>query len=227
MSEIKIYCYQYNKDLSEKQKQKLLKVLNIFEREKVKNFKQSLDADISLISRFLLRSILSPLVNKKPEEIEFSYNEYNRPYVGGLDFNLSHSGNRIVIVTNQQGRVGVDIEKIRLVEMSLAQICFTKEEMNHVVYKNNFNLDNFFQLWTLKESFIKADGKGMSYPLLDFFFEIDKKIRINFKNDNLENNWQFKVFDIDPEYKMSVCFEGMNRIKAIKQINNLENIFDE
>lgn len=227
MSEIKIYSYQYNESLSDKQKQNLFKVLNIYEQEKVKSFKQALDADISLLSRFLLRKILAPLVQKPPAEIEFSYNEYNRPYIGGLDFNLSHSGNRIVIAINQVGRIGIDIEKIRSVETSLAEICFTKEEMNQVIYKNNFNLDNFFQLWTLKEAFIKADGIGMSYPLLDFYFEIDEKIKINFKNNIFDNNWQFKVFDIDPEYKMSLCFEGKDNGVEVEFINNLHDYLDE
>jgi len=192
----------------------------------VENFKIPLDADISLISRFLLRSILAPLLGQKPSEIEFLYNEYNRPYLDGIDFNLSHSGRRIVIAINKKGRIGIDIEKIRPVETSLADICFTEEEKKSVIKNDEVVLDNFFQFWTLKESFIKADGAGMSYPLLDFYFEIKNEIKINFKNSNSQIKWYFDIFNIDPEYKMALCVDSDNMEKKIEQIENLNKYAD-
>ena len=89
MSQILIYSFHYQDELNDSQRKKLSMVLNLFEKQKVENFKIPLDADISLISRFLLRSILAPLLGQKPSEIEFLYNEYNRPYLDGIDFNLS------------------------------------------------------------------------------------------------------------------------------------------
>lgn len=227
MSEIKIYSFHYKKDLTDKQRKNFLSVLNLLERQKVANFKMPLDADISLISRFLLRNILGSLLGKKPEEIEFLYTEYNRPYLETLDFNLSHSGRRIVIAINLDGRVGIDIEKIRPVELGLADVCFTEEEKKHVIKNSEVDLDNFFQFWTLKESFIKADGMGMSYPLLDFYFDIKKKIKINFKNNKFESNWNFEIFPFDPEYKMALCCDNENAIKIFKPIENLDGNLNE
>lgn len=222
MSEIIIYSYHYKKDLTDKQRKKFLSVLNLFERQKVANFKLPLDADISLISRFLLRNILAPLLSKKPKEIEFLYNDYNRPYLEKLDFNLSHSGRRIVIAVNLAGRVGIDIEKIRPVDLGLADICFTDEEKKQVIKNNEIDVANFFQFWTLKESFIKADGMGMSYPLLDFYFEIEKKIKINFKNNKKENNWNFEIFPLDPEYKIALCSDNESATMIFKPIENID-----
>lgn len=226
MSKVKIYSYQYIDKLSNNERKRLLKTLNHFEQEKVKSFKRELDADISLLSRFLLRHLLAPMINRQASAIEFLYNDYNRPYLKGIDFNLSHSGNRIIIAINPTGRIGVDIEKIRKVEPSLAEICFTEEEKKYIFKSDDLNLNSFFQLWTLKEAFIKADGKGMSYPLLDFYFKLDEKIEINFKNNINKSDWIFNTFEIDPDYKMSLCLEGgimPEGVKIIKDYNEIRN----
>jgi len=227
MSELKIFSYQHNQSLNPVQKSRMFSVLNIYEREKAKSFKQPLDADISLISRYLLRQILSPLCGRKADEIEFLYNEYNRPYLNEFDFNISHSGNRIAIAANPYGRVGIDIEKIRKVEENIAELCFTEEEKIYIFNNKKFDLEKFFEFWTLKEAFIKADGKGMSYPLLDFYFEIDEKIKLNFKKSDSSIKWMFEKIAIDPEYKMALCYEGDNLITKLEIITDLNINIDE
>ena len=94
----------------------------------------------------------------KVENIE--YNEYGKPYLKGenIHFNLSHSGDYVLLAIDEF-EVGVDIEKISTIKQKVADKYFTLQE-NSWLKDNNEN-ENFYYLWTGKESVIKAKGQGL------------------------------------------------------------------
>lgn len=207
---MEIYAYKNKNNFDESQIEKMRSVLSMMENNKVDSFKRETDAMTSLVSRFLLRTLSAARLGVDPAEIMFFYNEYNRPYLPDFDFNISHSGDWIVLAFAEKGRVGIDIEKMREVEETLAEMCFTSEERKYLFADDNFNKEKFFELWTLKESFIKADGKGLSYPLQDFYFNLEREIKVNFKDIEKSENWNFRVYDLEPGYKLSLCAEMDN-----------------
>lgn len=218
----KIFVYKLEESLTEEERGNLSQSLSADEKEKVSRFKFKKDADISLVSRFLLRQILGSFLSVPAQEIIFSYNQYDRPYLeGGVDFNVSHAGNRIVIAVNPKGKVGVDIEKIKPIEDNVANICFTSEEKEYINQENGFDLERFFELWTLKEAFIKAHGQGMSYPLLAFYFQIDNEI--SFFSKEKSDKWNFKRYEIDPEYKLALCLDSKDFPERIDIISDWKN----
>ena len=68
-----------------------------------------------------------------------------------------------------------------------------------------------FRLWTMKESFLKVTGRGMSLPLRDFtvFIEDEGTARLHqMLNDNIYYIKEYVLPDIFQEatgYKISVC----------------------
>lgn len=205
MSDVSLYAYEHNKNLSPEEFSNLLAFLSFDEQAKVKKFKFRADQEISLLSRFLLRQLLSSHLEILPTEIIFSYSEYQRPFLSEIDFNVSHAGDWIIIAIAEKGRVGVDVEKIRQVEASVADICFTVDEKKIIFREENFDLEKFFDFWTLKESFLKADGRGLSFPLLDFSFNLDVPPRINFLRSDINDKWYFRTYELAPEYKLALC----------------------
>lgn len=91
-------------------------------------------------------------------------NRYGKAYIDSrVFFNLSHSG-QYVICAFYKEEIGIDIEKIEQIDLDDFKIIFSEQEMNQLRVSLD-PLTDFFRLWTIKESVIKAEGKGLSLPL--------------------------------------------------------------
>ncbi|MCL1807449.1 MAG: 4'-phosphopantetheinyl transferase superfamily protein [Oscillospiraceae bacterium] len=84
---------------------------------------------------------------------------------GGQFFNLSHSGDYVVLATAGR-QIGVDIEKITRFSEAVAARCFTPQERDWMQEQRTG--EAFFQIWTAKESVMKAIGLGFSLPPQSF-----------------------------------------------------------
>lgn len=78
-------------------------------------------------------------------------------------FNVSHSGDYAALVVGDSP-VGIDIEQIRGMKLSVMKIAFTKEEANrvHSAESEEEQMRIFYEIWTGKESYVKATGEGMA-----------------------------------------------------------------
>ena len=194
--------------------------LLISEKEKAKTDRYVFEKDRHncLITRSLLRFVLSICTGMAPREIEFIENAYGKPDLkpGGvpmpLRFNLSHSGGMTACALTLDHEIGVDIEHLhRNVDLSLADRYFTKSE---AAYVRNRPVEErqaaFFDIWTLKESYIKAKGMGLSIELNAFGFTIDQETRIFFDPslDDAPNQWRFFRFSPVEKYKAAISVKS-------------------
>lgn len=102
--------------------------------------------------------------------------------------------------------VVIDIEQIKAIDFKIAERHFSHKEICDLNEKQNSEeLEYFYNLWTLKESYIKACGKGLSIPLNSFGIRINKSIGIDFYTESELKTCFFKLYKIDQEYKLSVC----------------------
>ncbi len=89
------------------------------------------------------------------------------PPLDSWSFSISHTGGRAVCAIAPAGlRIGIDIETVRDVPFGDFTGVFTPHEWNAI----NGAVDPlraFFRYWTMKESIIKGDGRGLSLPLAD------------------------------------------------------------
>jgi 4'-phosphopantetheinyl transferase len=127
--------------------------------------------------RGLLRAILSRYLNVPPGAIRFRYGAHGKPALAAeeasattLHFNLSHAQGMVVYAVARRA-VGIDVEyRHRHVEVRrLARRFFAPAEQAAVAAAPPARVnDLFFQIWTRKEAFIKATGKGLAQPLQTF-----------------------------------------------------------
>jgi 4'-phosphopantetheinyl transferase len=133
-----------------------------------------------LISRALARTALSRYLDAHPGQLRFEANRYGRPELLNaqgipLRFNLSKTDGLIMCGVTLQEDIGVDIETVdrKIATEDIAGRYFSPQEANDLrVLDGSRKQDRFFQYWTLKESYIKARGMGLSLPLDQFTFHL-------------------------------------------------------
>ncbi|MEW5814777.1 MAG: 4'-phosphopantetheinyl transferase superfamily protein [Spirochaetota bacterium] len=146
---------------------KLQEILQKEEREKIDNYRVESAKQSFILSRGIVRLLLSRYIKVKPENILIVYNHNSKPEIdrsinnNSVSFNLSHSGNAILIGFAMKRRIGVDIERIHPLKKvdEIAQYVFSAGEYEEFV-KLPFSKKQkvFFSCWTRKEAVIKALG---------------------------------------------------------------------
>ena len=89
----------------------------------------------------------------------------------GLQFNLSHAGDLVVVALCVGQRIGVDVEEVRAIEslLEIADAHFTRSEREFIFSQEPQERRRaFFRIWTRKEAYVKAVGNGLSIPLNSF-----------------------------------------------------------
>jgi 4'-phosphopantetheinyl transferase len=130
-----------------------------------------------VIARGTLRRLLGHYLDLQPTQVELAINRNKKPRLAakdepsGLHFNVSHSGDLVVIAFAFGCEVGIDVEQLREVGHmeQIAKRFFHPSEMNAVLSapKPARNLA-FLRCWTGKEAILKALGTGIVGNLAHF-----------------------------------------------------------
>ena len=99
--------------------------------------------------------------------------EYGKPYIENheVEFNVSHSGEYLAIAVSEFP-VGVDIQEPKNIKDGMFRKVVQEEETELI---GDNRQKDFLRLWTLKESFVKAEGKGLRISLKDYYFQKENK----------------------------------------------------
>lgn len=174
------------------------------ELDKIGNFLLEKDRLVCLVSRVLVRLVLSWYFPRTcPSTWRFSKKKHGKPYLNcdqfpGLEFNLTHSGDIVLCAFTRSGAVGIDLETARLMKNvdDVVNRFFAAEEK--VFFKTLEDLEKqafFFRLWTIKESYVKAIGDGMQIPFDGFSIQMDSvakgSVALCYEFDCVARDWQF------------------------------------
>ncbi len=206
---LKVYALKLNlnREIGHRIVDDLLSRVEPTKEVRLRRFVRQEDKLRGLFADLLIRDLIMQRTGLKNEEIEFFTNQYGKPFLKGMDdvqFNLSHSGNWVVAVIDDQ-KVGIDIEQIQSIDLDIAKHYFSESEHKDLM-RHGDRLAYFFTLWSLKESYIKILGEGLSHPLNAFSicFKEDGEIMIYVEGKQLDNIF-FTQYDVDPGYKMGIC----------------------
>lgn len=168
-------------------------------REKIRKYQRWQDVQLSVLGRVLLYYGIEKNFSLNPKNPEIKFNPYNKPFFEGdpVYFNISHSAEIVVCAITDVAAIGIDIEKIKDIEIDNFKINMTDAEWIKITFSEN-KMETFFDYWTQKEAVLKATGKGQSIDLQSF--EI-------IENEVLMNNEKFslKEIKIDEKYKCYVA----------------------
>lgn len=173
-------------------------------KDKVLRFQQKKDRLLSLGAGLLLKKAVEDAgLSEFPTLTE---NEFGKPEfsdIPDLYFNLSHSGKRVAVAIGNVP-MGVDIEKIEKANLQIADRFFRPMERRWIRENPEEVNERFYRMWTMKESFMKATGRGMKLSMTDF--EIRKTPsgwKAVFPEDG--SLWYFSEHG-DTEYKIALCY---------------------
>jgi len=172
-----------------------------------------------LVTRALVRSVLAQYEGADSAALQFGRNGYGKPHLckgsrAGLQFNVSHCEGLIALAVVEGHDIGVDAENLQRKTDTdrLAERYFSPQEYRDFEeLEGQKRHERFFDLWTLKESYIKACGMGLAIPLEEFSFRFEgRKIHIGFspqRNDDPEL-WRFWQLRPGPQHKLALAITG-------------------
>ncbi len=175
-------------------------------------YKNLLAMQHHLLSGLLVKGVAISKFGFDRNETSLAYGENRKPFFNlhsWLHFNVSHSGQWVVAAFSDKP-VGIDIEKIREVNLQIAHRFFSAEEINHLMrMPEHLRTTGFFNFWTLKESYLKALGTGLTRPLSSF--------AVSYQQNNIQLSESGKPvevclfhLDLDRDYVLSVCAGEMS-----------------
>lgn len=159
----------------------LYEFLDDDERQRAKAFRFEHLRRRFTVSHAMVRSLLAERLGVESQSLTFVIGPHGKPALaqGGLEFNLSHSGERALVALSDEKPVGVDIEQFREIRnlRAMAERILSPEELEafgRSVDPTTFVLDH----WTRKEAVLKACGDGITRELRKVDISGAKRLRV-------------------------------------------------
>lgn len=144
-------------------------------RNAILKYKNSADQEASIVGKLLLQYGFIQLgLDGNALLQQLTIDSHGKPSLAesDLSFSISHSDDFIICVLTTTSRIGVDIEKINPIPQEDYTFLLRKDEQIQIDQSTQKDRA-FYQLWTQKEACLKADGRGLSFPLENVFISHD------------------------------------------------------
>jgi 4'-phosphopantetheinyl transferase len=193
---------------------RLALLLDEEDRQRIARYRREQDRAVRTAATAALRIVLAERMECSPGSLRFGCGSAGKPYVdGGPAFNISHSGDRVLIGVAAEGRLGVDIEVLRHLSdlSSLARSVFSPDELESLLISaEGERLRAFYRGWTRKEAFLKAVGIGLSAPLQEFSVSLEAKsgnALLQAPGDQLQVPWHVEPLACAPDAEAAVAWD--------------------
>ena len=159
-------------DLSEDELGRMFLSLPEKRREEMAGVRNAEMRNMSLAGEILARKTVSELTGADPFSVRIIRDGNGKPSCGDNSafFSISHKGRYAVCAADRDHEIGVDIEKIECIRPGVAKRFFSVQENRFIFGEEEKNRDDaspetcrrFFEVWTLKEAFVKNTGEGIA-----------------------------------------------------------------
>jgi 4'-phosphopantetheinyl transferase len=174
----------------------------------IMRFKDLGDKRLKLFGKLMVEKYCTDL------DIGFKWGEWQvsssgKPYYRGRKkFNISHSGDYVIVAFSDQ-EIGTDIERIMDFDIMSAVSYLHPDEVEYI--KRSLDpKDAFFEIWTRKEAYLKAIGKGIIEGLNNENCFLDEIIH--------NEKWFLHSLSLISNYKIAVCTQVPNCQIATREL---------
>lgn len=174
----------------------LFDILTLDEKAKMSHYVHVADQKRFLVGHSMLRILLSRYLAREPDDIILLNSKHGKLYMpqSNVSFNISHSGNRVALAFVKEKKIGVDIERMNSLDdySQIAKNFFLPPESERICAQTDAakGMEKFYEIWTVKEAFVKALGHGLSRSLKSF--EVLEQGTINDYTNNSRYNYYTK-----------------------------------
>jgi len=161
--------------------------------------------------------ILSLLEGQPIDENDIAREIQGRPFFTSrdIDFNISHSGLLVAVahIRGRNQRTACDIEHVRP-RAGIPEITksfFSAHEIKYIFPGGKFNQVRFFQIWTLKECFLKLRGLSVFDIAVAPSFISGKELHFTYNAPSL-SPLSFRLYELSDNsgerYILATAIEG-------------------
>jgi len=153
------------------------------EREELGRWQRRADRARFAAVRSALRRVLAEAGGGTPAAVPIRRDRFGRPGLvaggAGLDFNVSHAGEHGLIALSRAGRVGIDLEPVRELDVvALTELVCTPDEAAQLARLAEADRNSaFLRLWVQKEAALKAVGVGIASDAMPLIEPVDGRLR--------------------------------------------------
>ena len=196
------------------------------ERARADRFAFAGDRRRFLSRRGLLRMLLAGYLGKSPESLRFACDEKGKPRVpdGDVRFNLSRTGEGVLIGFTRGPDIGVDVERVKggyMGEEIAGKFFAPSETAALTALPESSRSEAFFRVWTAKEAYLKARGDGLAYPLDAFAVTVDagEPARLRWHREESEaRRWWLLPLTPSAGFVATVAVEGGIPELALREV---------
>lgn len=153
---------------------------------------------------------------EKGGELEILKGAHGKPYLKDyprIHYNISHCRGLAAVAVGDSP-VGIDVERVRPYRETLPEKVLSKAELRQMeAAGKDGKTELFFRFWTLKESYVKAEGCGITVPLKEISFQIGKNGAVSCDRPG----WKFWQRDMAEGCILSACVAGGEEIRLAEQ----------
>ncbi|MBN2738190.1 MAG: 4'-phosphopantetheinyl transferase superfamily protein [Spirochaetales bacterium] len=169
----------------------------------------------ALWGELLSRSIIREHLGEAFQNRQYGVNECGKPYLESREdfhFNVTHCGEWVFLIVSPFS-CGIDCEKLKPINLKMGRRYFTPEEADYIesLPKDQQSLA-FFRIWTLKESYLKMLGIGLTRGMK--FFSIIPDQSIGFDGKALEQEPFIYTIQWQGNYVLSAMAAKAKKILA-------------
>ena len=191
------------------------------DRQHIARFRFPRDRTIATASRMLQRLAIARIAGIAPADIHairFSASAGNRPTLiqpasaRAIQFSAANTEGMVACAVSCSARVGMDIEKLQAeLPPGMLEHCCTGDEQKELHrLSDDLQRRSFFQLWTLKEAYLKARGIGLQVSPQLIGFNIAAQggtpaLKADVALEPNPQHWHFRILDAGNAHAASLC----------------------
>ncbi|MCR4794376.1 MAG: 4'-phosphopantetheinyl transferase superfamily protein [Ruminococcus sp.] len=184
-------------------------LINDAEKERYNRFLRDKDKLRYACGRIFTKMISAAYLGSKAEDILIYADKYYKPHIKEhsdiLKYNISHSGDMVLLAFSSSGEIGIDIEQFDPC-INESEICsaFHSEEIKAMAVGDNKR--QFYRIWTAKEAYVKAVGKGFMIAPNSFF--VDENGIVHDENDDKAYLYRVTGLNDFNGYFAALCYKS-------------------